>query len=103
MDAKRAPQPDWPTVRYMTASIQYAGRITDDYDRLLMVRRRGDACLCAAALLWRRVSPYCMLKLQRVLACLPAALIWRLPPRLHSSLLPPCRRRMLSASTIRRR
>jgi hypothetical protein len=40
MDAKRVPQPDWPTVRYMIASIQYAGRITDDCDRLLMVRRQ---------------------------------------------------------------
>ena len=38
MDAKRAPQPDWATVRYMVASIQYAGRITDDFDRILMVR-----------------------------------------------------------------
>ena len=37
MDAKRAAQPDWPTVRYMIAGIQYAGRITDDFDRLLMV------------------------------------------------------------------
>ena len=37
MDAKRAAQPDWPTVRYMVAGIQYAGRIIDDYDRLLMV------------------------------------------------------------------
>lgn len=36
MDAKRAPQPDWATVRYMVAAIQYAGRITDDYDRVLM-------------------------------------------------------------------
>ena len=38
MDAKRAPQPDWATVRYMISCIQYAGRITDDYDRVLMVR-----------------------------------------------------------------
>lgn len=30
-------QPDWPTIRYMLADIQYAGRITDDFDRLLMV------------------------------------------------------------------
>ncbi|KAI3432720.1 hypothetical protein D9Q98_004263 [Chlorella vulgaris] len=36
MEAKRSPQPDWATVRYMIASIQYSGRITDDYDRLLM-------------------------------------------------------------------
>lgn len=41
MDAKRAPQPDWATVRYMIASIQYAGRITDDFDRILMVMGRG--------------------------------------------------------------
>lgn len=40
MDARRAAQPDWPTVRYMIADIQYAGRITDDFDRLLMVRGR---------------------------------------------------------------
>ncbi len=44
MDARRAAQPDWPTVRYMIADIQYAGRITDDFDRLLMVRGWGASC-----------------------------------------------------------
>ena len=29
-------QPNWGTVRYMVSSIQYGGRITDDFDRLLM-------------------------------------------------------------------
>ena len=29
-------RPNWNTVRYMISTIQYGGRITDDYDRLLM-------------------------------------------------------------------
>ena len=45
MDAKRAPQPDWATVRYMISCIQYAGRITDDYDRVLMVCGAGRVLL----------------------------------------------------------
>eukprot|EP00798_Chlamydomonas_sp_ICE-L_P031303 gene31303-6451_t len=36
MDAKKAPQPTWETVRYMVSCIQYGGRITDDFDQLLM-------------------------------------------------------------------
>jgi dynein heavy chain len=32
----RALQPTWETVRYMVSVIQYGGRITDDYDQLLM-------------------------------------------------------------------
>ena len=36
MDAKKANQPTWETVRYMVAVIQYGGRITDDFDQLLM-------------------------------------------------------------------
>uniref|UniRef100_A0A383W453 AAA+ ATPase domain-containing protein n=1 Tax=Tetradesmus obliquus TaxID=3088 RepID=A0A383W453_TETOB len=36
MDAKKAPQPTWETVRYMISCIQYGGRITDDFDQLLM-------------------------------------------------------------------
>ena len=32
----RAPQPTWETVRYMVSVIQYGGRITDDFDQLLM-------------------------------------------------------------------
>eukprot|EP00879_Flechtneria_rotunda_P016890 GHRR01017680.1.p2 GENE.GHRR01017680.1~~GHRR01017680.1.p2 ORF type:complete len:364 (+),score=128.91 GHRR01017680.1:649-1740(+) len=36
MDAKKAPQPTWETVRYMISVIQYGGRITDDFDQLLM-------------------------------------------------------------------
>jgi len=36
MDAKKANQPTWETVRYMISSIQYGGRITDSFDELLM-------------------------------------------------------------------
>ena len=36
MDAKKASAPTWETVRYMISSIQYGGRITDDFDQLLM-------------------------------------------------------------------
>jgi len=36
MDAKKASQPTWATVRYMVSSIQYGGRITDPFDELLM-------------------------------------------------------------------
>nr|Q39575.1 RecName: Full=Dynein gamma chain, flagellar outer arm [Chlamydomonas reinhardtii]7KZM_C Chain C, Dynein gamma chain, flagellar outer arm [Chlamydomonas reinhardtii]7KZN_C Chain C, Dynein gamma chain, flagellar outer arm [Chlamydomonas reinhardtii]7KZO_C Chain C, Dynein gamma chain, flagellar outer arm [Chlamydomonas reinhardtii]8GLV_AD Chain AD, Dynein gamma chain, flagellar outer arm [Chlamydomonas reinhardtii]8GLV_AX Chain AX, Dynein gamma chain, flagellar outer arm [Chlamydomonas reinhar len=36
MDAKKAPQPTWETVRYMISAIQYGSRITDDFDKLLM-------------------------------------------------------------------
>jgi dynein heavy chain len=36
MDSKKASQPTWETVRYMISVIQYGGRITDDFDQLLM-------------------------------------------------------------------
>lgn len=36
MDAKKALAPTWDTVRYMISAIQYGGRITDDFDQLLM-------------------------------------------------------------------
>jgi dynein heavy chain len=36
MDAKKANQPTWATIRYMISSIQYGGRITDDMDQYLM-------------------------------------------------------------------
>lgn len=36
MDAKKASQPTWDTVRYMISAIQYGGRITDEFDEILM-------------------------------------------------------------------
>ena len=36
METKKAAAPTWETVRYMVAQIQYGGRITDDFDQLLM-------------------------------------------------------------------
>eukprot|EP00217_Crustomastix_stigmatica_P013603 CAMPEP_0183798542 /NCGR_PEP_ID=MMETSP0803_2-20130417/19119_1 /TAXON_ID=195967 /ORGANISM="Crustomastix stigmata, Strain CCMP3273" /LENGTH=4519 /DNA_ID=CAMNT_0026043227 /DNA_START=42 /DNA_END=13598 /DNA_ORIENTATION=- len=36
MDQRKVPEPTWLTVRYMVSSIQYGGRITDDFDQLLM-------------------------------------------------------------------
>ena len=36
VDSKKAPAPRWDTIRYMVAVVQYGGRITDEYDKLLM-------------------------------------------------------------------
>ena len=36
MEAKKAAEPNWSTVRYMVSQIQYGGKITDDFDMLLM-------------------------------------------------------------------
>jgi dynein heavy chain len=36
MEAKKQTQPTWETVRYMVCIIMYGGRITDDFDQLLM-------------------------------------------------------------------
>jgi len=36
METKKATQPTWETVRYMISVIMYGGRITDDFDQLLM-------------------------------------------------------------------
>ena len=36
MDTKKAAAPTWATVQYMVSAIQYGGRITDDFDQLLM-------------------------------------------------------------------
>lgn len=36
VEARKAASPDWSTIRYMIASIQYGGRITDEFDRTLM-------------------------------------------------------------------
>ncbi|KAJ1489262.1 dynein heavy chain and region D6 of dynein motor-domain-containing protein, partial [Baffinella frigidus] len=37
MDAKKAKDVTWSTIRYMIAEIQYGGRITDDWDRRMMI------------------------------------------------------------------
>lgn len=36
VDAKRSTSPTWETIRYMVSAIQYGGRITDEFDKLLM-------------------------------------------------------------------
>jgi dynein heavy chain len=36
METKKSRDVTWSTVRYMVAEIQYGGRITDDWDRILM-------------------------------------------------------------------
>ena len=36
MESKKASEPNWSTVRYMVSQIQYGGKITDDFDMLLM-------------------------------------------------------------------
>jgi dynein heavy chain len=36
METKKAAAPTWATVQYMVSKIQYGGRITDDFDQLLM-------------------------------------------------------------------
>jgi dynein heavy chain len=36
MDTKKSKEVTWSTVRYMVSEIQYGGRITDDWDRVLM-------------------------------------------------------------------
>lgn len=36
IDVKKAVGPTWETIRYMLGTIQYGGRITNDFDQLLM-------------------------------------------------------------------
>ena len=36
VDVKKAPAPGWDTIKYTIAVVQYGGRITDEYDKLLM-------------------------------------------------------------------
>ena len=36
VDGKKTPVIGWDTIKYMVAVVQYGGRITDEYDKLLM-------------------------------------------------------------------
>ena len=35
-DIKKTAAPGWDTIKYMVAVVQYGGRITDEFDKLLM-------------------------------------------------------------------
>ena len=49
MDAKKAKDVTWSTVRYMISEIQYGGRITDDWDRRQM-NTYAESFFCQAVL-----------------------------------------------------
>ena len=58
VDGKKAPAVGWDTIKYMVAVVQYGGRITDEYDKLLM-----DTL---AEKYFQQVPTHCFIKLAQV-------------------------------------
>lgn len=67
VDARRAPAPGWETIRYMVSVVQYGGRITDEYDKLLMDTLAGKYFQPVRVSCQSCAVPYCGGQLQAVL------------------------------------